>query len=68
MTKEAIELKAKIYVYDLNNCAKENGFKNEETWEFSLATDAEKSVLKRNTFQLYRPKYCLSFCQNWLTW
>ena len=61
MTKEAIELKAKIYVYDLNNCAKENGFKNEETWEFSLATDAEKSVLEKKYFPTISAKVLPEF-------
>ena len=50
MTKETMELKAKIYIYDLNNCARENGFKTEEGWEFSLASDADRSVLEKKYF------------------
>jgi hypothetical protein len=50
MINEAIENKAKMYVYDLNNCAQENGFKADETWEFSLATDVEKIALEKKYF------------------
>ena len=50
MTNEKMEREAKMYVYDLNNSAKENGFKADETWEFSLATDAEKHLLERKYF------------------
>lgn len=50
MINEAIEKKAKIYVYDLNNCARENGFKADETWEFSMATDVEKTALEKKYF------------------
>jgi len=49
MINETIERKAKMYVYDLNNCATENGFKPDETWEFSLATDVEKIALEKKT-------------------
>lgn len=61
MTKDAMELKAKIYVYDLNNCAKENGFKNDETWEFSLATDAEKNALEKKYFPTISAKVLPEF-------
>jgi hypothetical protein len=50
MVNEAIEKKAKMYVYDLNNCATENGFKPDETWEFSLATDVEKLAIEKKYF------------------
>ncbi len=33
-----------------NNCARENGFKPDETWEFSLATDTEKSNFREKKY------------------
>jgi hypothetical protein len=61
MTKETMELKAKIYVYDLNNCARENGFKADETWEFSLATDTEKTVLEKKYYPTISAKVMPEF-------
>ena len=40
------EFQAKMYLYDLNNCAKENGFKADDKWEVSLATDDEKAAIE----------------------
>lgn len=61
MINETIELKAKIYVYDLNNCAVENGFKTDEGWEFSMATDAEKLVLEKRYFPTISAKVMPEF-------
>jgi hypothetical protein len=61
MTKETMEMKAKIYVYDLNNCARENGFKSDETWEFSLATDTEKTVLEKKYYPTISAKVLPEF-------
>lgn len=61
MTNESIELKAKIYVYDLNNCARENGFKADETWEFSLATDQEKIILEKKYYPTISAKVMPEF-------
>ena len=61
MTKETMEREAKMYVYDLNNCARENGFKAEETWEFSLATDIEKTVLEKKYFPTISAKVMPEF-------
>jgi hypothetical protein len=47
MTTETIEFQAKVYVYDLNNCARENGFKPDETWQLSLATNDEKKAIEK---------------------
>jgi hypothetical protein len=35
-----------MYVYDLENCARENGFKVDDKWEVSLASDEEKVVIE----------------------
>ena len=61
MTNEKIELKAKLYVYDLNNCAVENGFKPDEAWEFSMATDAEKIALEKKYFPTISAKVLPEF-------
>lgn len=50
MANSKVEMEAKMYVYDLNNCAVENGFKPDETWEFSLATNEEKIVLEKKYY------------------
>ncbi|HEY8783132.1 MAG TPA: hypothetical protein VIM16_16015 [Mucilaginibacter sp.] len=42
MNNQSIEYQAMEYLFDLNNCAKENGFKADEHWQVSLATAAEK--------------------------
>jgi len=61
MINESIELKAKIYVYDLNNCAIENGFKPDETWEFSMATDVEKIAFEKKYFPIITAKVLPEF-------
>ncbi len=61
MINETIEQKAKLYVYDLNNCAIENGFKNEEAWEFSMATDQEKIALEKKYFPTISAKVLPEF-------
>ena len=61
MSNETIEQKAKMYVYDLNNCATENGFKADETWEFSLATDLEKVAIEKKYFPTISAKVLPEF-------
>jgi len=61
MSNETIDQKAKIYVYDLNNCATENGFKPDETWEFSLATDSEKEAIEKKYFPTISAKVLPEF-------
>lgn len=38
---KAAEMQASIYVYDLNNTAREFGFKPDEDWELNVATQEE---------------------------
>jgi hypothetical protein len=45
-TKTTIQ-QAQIYVYELGNCAKEFGFKADEGWELSAASDAEKTSIEK---------------------
>jgi len=66
MTNETIEMKAKIYVYDLNNCAVENGFKPDESWEFSMATDIEKVAIEKKYFPTITAKVMPEFLSQML--
>ena len=50
MTEQTIEFQARIYVYDLENCAREFGFKTNENWEVTLATAVEKTALEKKYF------------------
>ncbi|GAB2979858.1 hypothetical protein GCM10027049_14010 [Mucilaginibacter puniceus] len=50
MKNETIEYKAMTYVYDLNNCAIEYGFKGDEGWELSLVTALEKTALEKKYY------------------
>lgn len=38
---KGVEMQANIYVYDLNNTAREFGFKPDEGWELNVATQEE---------------------------
>jgi hypothetical protein len=50
MENKIAEFQAKIYLYDLSNCAREFGFKDNEGWQVSLATLAEKSAIENKYF------------------
>jgi hypothetical protein len=50
MSNPTVEFQAKMYVYDLNNCAKEFGFKPDENWELSLASASEASDLEKRYY------------------
>lgn len=47
MANQNVAYQARLYVYDLNNCAKEFGFKDDEGWELSLATLEGKASLHK---------------------
>lgn len=51
MDNKTLDYQAKIYLYDLDNCAREHGFKTDDLWELSLTTAAEKASLEKK----YRP-------------
>lgn len=57
MINKNTEFEAKMYMYDLNNCARENGFKAEEKWEVSLATDDEKIAIENKYTPTIAVKY-----------
>ena len=50
MKNETVEYQAMNYVYDLNNCATEYGFKYDDVWELSLATALEKTALEKKYY------------------
>ncbi|WP_199120781.1 hypothetical protein [Pedobacter sp. ASV28] len=47
INKKTAPQQAKVYVYELGNCAKEFGFKADEGWELSAASDAEKMAIEK---------------------
>jgi len=42
---------AMVYVYDLSNCAKEFGFKNDEVWELNVVSDTGRKEIEK----MYHP-------------
>jgi hypothetical protein len=50
MADQSNELKAREYVFNLGNVAKENWFKPDESWELSLATSDEKSAIEKSYY------------------
>ena len=50
MVNQISEFQAKLYVYDLSNCAHEFGFKADEVWEVGLASEAEKIDIEKKYF------------------
>ncbi|TSJ36384.1 hypothetical protein FO440_23065 [Mucilaginibacter corticis] len=50
MTEKTIEFQARVYVYDLQNCAREFGFKADENWEVTLASAHGKTLLEKQYF------------------
>jgi hypothetical protein len=47
MTEKTIDHQARVYLFDLNNCAREFGFKADEGWELCLASQEEKKALEK---------------------
>jgi hypothetical protein len=47
MANKTVELQATVYVYDLNNTAREFGFKTDEGWELNVATQEEKTDIEK---------------------
>ena len=47
---QTIEFQAKIYVYDLKNCAREFGFKADENWEVGMASREQKTAIENKYF------------------
>ena len=56
MENQTAEYQAKLYVYDLNNCAREFGFKDDEGWQLSLATGEAKTALYKRYYPVVSAK------------
>lgn len=56
MENQTAAYQAKLYVYDLNNCAREFGFKDDEGWELSLATNEAKAALHKRYYPVLSAK------------
>jgi hypothetical protein len=50
MNDQTVEFQAKVYVYDLNNCAREFGFKADEIWEVDMASSHDKADIEKKYF------------------
>ncbi|MBD1391913.1 hypothetical protein [Mucilaginibacter glaciei] len=50
MNEKTIEDQTRLYLFDLTNTAKEFGFKTDDVWEFSVATDAERIKIQKDFY------------------
>jgi len=50
MSEQTVEFQARIYVYDLQNCAREFGFKAGEAWEVGPVSSEEKAAIEKKYF------------------
>lgn len=50
MEDQKIEDQSKVYLFDLMNTARENGFKPGEKWELGLANEAQKTKLQKDYY------------------
>ncbi|MBC8052635.1 MAG: hypothetical protein H7Y13_06185 [Sphingobacteriaceae bacterium] len=50
MINQTVELQAKMYVFDLGNCAKEFWFKDDEDWDLCLASGEQKLELEKKYY------------------
>ena len=48
--EQIIEFRARIYVFDLKNCAREFGFKADEHWVVGMVSSVEKAVIEKEYF------------------
>ncbi|MEX8546032.1 MAG: hypothetical protein V5804_00395 [Mucilaginibacter sp.] len=48
MQEQTVENETRMYLFDLMNTAKEHGFKADDNWQLSLATDKERSNIQKN--------------------
>jgi hypothetical protein len=56
MDSQKLAYQAKLYVYDLNNCAREFGFKDDEGWELNLVSGEEKASLQKRYYPMVSTK------------
>jgi hypothetical protein len=56
MDNQKLAYQAKLYVYDLNNCAREFGFKDDEGWELNLVSGEEKTSIQKKYYPVVTTK------------
>jgi len=56
MDNQKVAFQAKLYVYDLNNCAREFGFKDDEGWELNLVSTEDKATLQKKYYPVVTTK------------
>jgi len=57
MTDQATALQAKLFVFDLENSAKEHWFKPDENWEISVVTGVDKSAIEKKYYPTVSAKF-----------
>ncbi len=61
MKEQSIENQTKMYLYDLMNTAKEHGFKGEDSWQLSMATDTERIKIQKDYYPTIATKVIPEF-------
>ena len=56
MDNQKVAYQAKLYLYDLNNCAREFGFKDDEGWELKLVSNEENTTLQKRYYPVISTK------------
>jgi hypothetical protein len=46
--EQAVENKSLMFLFDLQNLAKEHGFKGDDIWELAVLSDRERSLIQKN--------------------
>jgi hypothetical protein len=61
MKEQSIESETRMYLYDLNNTAKEFGFKGEDRWELTMVTDTERKKIQKDYYPTIAAKIIPEF-------
>ena len=48
--KQTVENQTRMYMFDMMNTAKEHGFKGEDNWELSMATNTERIKIQKDYY------------------
>jgi hypothetical protein len=61
-TQQTPTQQADLFLFDLDNSAKEHWFKGDDAWQISLVNDAEKSAIEKQ----YHPTVSANIAPNFL--
>jgi hypothetical protein len=50
MENNKIEDQSKVYLFELMNTARENGFKPDEKWQLTMASEAQKTKFQKDYY------------------